>query len=113
MPRAAAAASSSSSAAEPQAEQQGWAAADLPLLLTGVRIVLVAPKTPANIGAVLRVAENFETHDVVVVAPRCDARGVEVAVTSCNSAVLGSMRVVDSLAEALAGCTGAPSERCL
>ena len=33
---------------------------ELPPLLTGVRIVLVSPKTPANIGAVLRVAENFE-----------------------------------------------------
>lgn len=33
---------------------------DLPLLLDGVRIVLVSPKTPANIGSVLRVAENFE-----------------------------------------------------
>lgn len=32
----------------------------LPLLLGGVRVVLVSPKTPANIGAVLRVAENFE-----------------------------------------------------
>jgi hypothetical protein len=33
---------------------------ELPLLLTGVRVVLVSPKTPGNIGAVLRVAENFE-----------------------------------------------------
>jgi tRNA G18 (ribose-2'-O)-methylase SpoU len=36
---------------------------ELPLLLDGVRVVLVSPKTPANIGSVLRVAENFEASD--------------------------------------------------
>lgn len=45
--------------AAPPASQRP-SAQDLPLLLDGVRIVLVSPKTPANIGAVLRVAENFE-----------------------------------------------------
>lgn len=45
----------------PQLQAQQLASEDeLPLLLSGVRIVLVAPKTPANIGAVLRVAANFE-----------------------------------------------------
>ena len=29
-------------------------------LLEGVRVVLVAPKTASNIGAVLRAADNFE-----------------------------------------------------
>lgn len=47
------------SAAELQ-QQQRADPAELPPLLSGVRIVLVSPKTPVNIGAVLRVAENFE-----------------------------------------------------
>ncbi|EFN56840.1 hypothetical protein CHLNCDRAFT_144422 [Chlorella variabilis] len=79
---------------------------ELPLLLTGVRVVLVSPKTPANIGAVLRAAENFEAHDVVVVDARCDARCGEVEVTSCNSHVMHSMRLVPTLADALADCSG-------
>ncbi|PRW50932.1 rRNA methyltransferase [Chlorella sorokiniana] len=54
----------------------------------------------------LRVAENFEAHDVVVVDPRCDARCDEVAVTSCFSPLLHRLRVVPSLADALADCTG-------
>jgi hypothetical protein len=41
-------------------QQEPTTADELPLLLTGVRIVLVSPKTPGNIGSVLRVAENFE-----------------------------------------------------
>ncbi|KAI3426975.1 hypothetical protein D9Q98_006919 [Chlorella vulgaris] len=79
---------------------------ELPLLLDGVRVVLVSPKTPANIGSVLRVAENFEAHDVVVVDPRCDPRSNEVDVTSCSSQVMQSMRVMPTLAAALADCTG-------
>lgn len=39
------------------------------LLLEGVRVVLVSPKTPANIGAVLRVAENFEVSCSCCVVP--------------------------------------------
>jgi tRNA C32,U32 (ribose-2'-O)-methylase TrmJ len=48
----------------------------------------------------------LQAHDVVVVDPRCDARCAEVAVTSCSSAVLHSMRVMPTLADALADCTG-------
>ncbi|KAL4444260.1 hypothetical protein ABPG75_011997 [Micractinium tetrahymenae] len=82
------------------------AAQDLPLLLDGVQVVLVSPKTPANIGAVLRVAENFEAHDVVIVDPRCDPRCGEVAKTSVLSPLVESLRVVPTLADALADCTG-------
>jgi tRNA C32,U32 (ribose-2'-O)-methylase TrmJ len=44
---------------------------------------------------------------VVVVDPRCDPRCDEVAVTSCSSAVMHSMHVVPTLADALADCAGA------
>lgn len=47
-----------------------------------------------------------QAHDVVVVDPRCDARCDEVAVTSCFSPLLKQLRVVPSLADALADCTG-------
>jgi tRNA/rRNA methyltransferase len=44
-----------------------------------MRVVLVAPKTPANIGAVARACANFETTDLWLVAPRCDPHDGEVA----------------------------------
>lgn len=52
----------------PQGQQQADPA-ELPPLLSGVRLILVSPKTPANIGAVLRVAENFEVRG----APLCSS----------------------------------------
>jgi tRNA/rRNA methyltransferase len=38
----------------------------------------VAPKTPANIGAVARVCANFEAPDLWLVAPRCDPQDGEI-----------------------------------
>ncbi|GFR45207.1 hypothetical protein Agub_g6602, partial [Astrephomene gubernaculifera] len=46
-----------------------------PLLLSDIRVVLVAPKHPANIGAVARACANFECLDLVLVAPRCTDTG--------------------------------------
>lgn len=43
---------------------------------------------------------------MVVVDPRCDPRSNEVDVTSCSSQVMQSMRVMPTLAAALADCTG-------
>lgn len=43
----------------------------------------------------------------MVVDARCDARCGEVEVTSCNSHVMHSMRLVPTLADALADCSGA------
>jgi tRNA C32,U32 (ribose-2'-O)-methylase TrmJ len=75
-------------------------------LLSDVRVVLVAPKTPSNIGAVARAAANFEALSLVIVAPRCelvpDGEAYKVA---CGSSVLDAARVVGTLAEALADTT--------
>ena len=93
-------------AAPSSAGQQQQHCQDLPELLGDVRVVLVAPKTPSNIGAVARACGNFEALDLVVVAPRCDPRDGEVFKIACGEAALSRMRVVDSLQEALADTTG-------
>ncbi|KAF8068431.1 BETAC-AD [Scenedesmus sp. PABB004] len=75
-------------------------------LLASCRVVLVAPKTAANVGAVARACANFECTDLVVVAPRCDPLAGEAWKVACGEAVLGRLRVVDGLADALADTTG-------
>lgn len=52
-------------------------------LLQSVRVVLVAPKTPANIGAVARVCANFEAPELWLVAPRCNPADGEIVKVSC------------------------------
>ncbi len=101
-----------SSPQQPQQQQQQQpqqAAAPgldaLPPLLSDVRVVLVAPKTPLNVGAAARACANFEALDLWVVAPRCDPLAGEAWKIACGDAVLSRARVVDSLQEALADCT--------
>ena len=82
---------------------------DPPPLLAGLRVVLVQPKSPENIGAACRALANFECSDLVVVAPRTatDPRSDgKVAAVACGDSVRGGMRVVATLEEALADCAG-------
>ncbi|WIA30566.1 hypothetical protein OEZ86_000649 [Tetradesmus obliquus] len=75
-------------------------------VLEQVRVVLVAPKTPANIGAVARACANFETTSLWVVAPRCDPYDGEVEKVACGPEVLKRMTVVDDLQQALSDTIG-------
>ncbi len=47
-------------------------------MLADLRVVLVSPKGPANVGAVARACANFETTSLVVVSPRCNPKDDQV-----------------------------------
>lgn len=73
--------------------------------LAGVRIVLVEPAGPLNVGATARVMKNFGLEHLVLVNPQCDrlsSEAMKMAVHAKN--ILESAVVVDSLLEALQGC---------
>ncbi|GIL89509.1 hypothetical protein Vretimale_1925 [Volvox reticuliferus] len=85
----------------------------LDLLLSNIRVVLVAPKHEANVGAVARACANFECLSLFLVAPRCSittggtgAGASEARKVSCGDTVLDRIVVTDTLAEALADTTG-------
>jgi TrmH family RNA methyltransferase len=69
-----------------------------------IRIVLVAPSHPGNIGAVARAMKNMALTSLVLVRPRQFPHPEASARASGADDVLAAARVVDSLAEALAGC---------
>jgi tRNA G18 (ribose-2'-O)-methylase SpoU len=75
-------------------------------LLHSLRVVLVAPKEPGNVGAAARVCANFEALDLVLVAPRCDPAADIVGRMACGDVVLKRLRVVQELEEALRDTTG-------
>jgi len=80
------------------AQQPASSTEELPLLLNGVRVVLVSPKTPANIGAVLRVAENFEV--------RASRGGRELL--ACLPANLLAIQALMLLQQSVASCVNLP-----
>jgi TrmH family RNA methyltransferase len=69
-----------------------------------IRIVLVAPSHPGNIGAAARAMKNMALSSLVLVRPREFPHPEASARASGADDVLAAARVVGSLGEALAGC---------
>jgi TrmH family RNA methyltransferase len=69
-----------------------------------IRIVLVAPSHPGNIGAAARAMKNMALTSLVLVQPREFPHPEATARASGAGDVLAAARVVGSLGEALAGC---------
>lgn len=73
--------------------------------LPNLRIVLDRPTGPANIGAVCRAMKNMGLSDLVLIAPKHPLDHPDAVAYSTHGVdVLEQARVVDSLAEGLAGC---------
>src|SRR5437763_8077 len=69
-----------------------------------IRIVLVAPSHPGNIGAAARAMKNMALGELVLVGPKQFPHAEASARASGADDVLQCARLVGSLAEALAGC---------
>ncbi len=73
--------------------------------LASVRIVLVAPAGPLNVGSVARVMKNFGLTQLVLVDSQCDPLGEEALQMAVHADdVLRAARRVETIPEALAGC---------
>lgn len=78
------------------------------LSLANIRIVLVEPAGPLNVGAVARVIKNMGLEQLVLVNPQCDPQSeaaLQMAVHAGD--VLAAAKTVSTLPEALEGCTRA------
>lgn len=69
-----------------------------------IRIVLVEPSHPGNIGAVARAMKNMALEDLVLVRPRQFPHSEATARASGADDILARARVVETMAEALEGC---------
>jgi TrmH family RNA methyltransferase len=69
-----------------------------------IRIVLVEPSHPGNIGAVARAMKNMGLEQLVLVAPRQFPHPEATARASGADDLLERARVVDSVSQALEGC---------
>jgi tRNA/rRNA methyltransferase len=76
--------------------------------LAHIRVVLVEPAGPLNVGSVARVMKNMGLGELVLVNPRCDRLSEEARLMAVRAAdVLEAAREVTTLAEALSGCVKA------
>lgn len=73
--------------------------------LDEVRIVLVQPIGPLNVGSVARAMKNMGLSHLVLVEPLCDYLGEQARLMAVHAQdVLEAAKVVATLPEALAGC---------
>lgn len=73
--------------------------------LANVRIVLVEPAGPLNIGAIARVMKNMGLQQLVLVNPHCDPLGPEARQMAVHAIdLLTTARIVPNLPTALQGC---------
>lgn len=96
----------------PAAQSEEWPPSSTrspppPPLSSRVRVVLVSPRTSANVGAACRASSNFGVDDLFVVAPRCDPRDDEASKLSRGVSSFQKFRVAADLAEALEGTAAA------
>ena len=71
---------------------------------SSIRIVLVEPSHPGNIGAVARAMKNMGLEQLVLVTPRQFPHSEALARASGADDVLENARVVATVTEAIAGC---------
>lgn len=73
--------------------------------LKRVRIILVEPAGPLNVGSVARVMKNMALNELILVKPHCDRFSDEARQMAVHGLdVLEQAQVVNSLPEALEGC---------
>ncbi len=75
--------------------------------MSALRIVLVRPKEPGNIGSSARAMKNFGLSELYLVAPQRPLTRHAFALASHAEDVLAGAVTVDTVAEALSGCTRA------
>jgi TrmH family RNA methyltransferase len=71
---------------------------------TLVRIVLIDPSHPGNIGSVARAMKNMALSDLVLVRPRSFPHAESIALAAGADDILAGARVVDSVEQAVADC---------
>jgi tRNA (cytidine32/uridine32-2'-O)-methyltransferase len=75
-----------------------------PMPLSAIRIVLVEPSHPGNIGAVARAMKNMALAELVLVRPKAFPNAEADARASGASDVLANARIAHSVIEAVADC---------
>lgn len=73
--------------------------------LAKIRIILVEPAGPLNIGSVARVMKNMGLSQLILVNPHCDPLGEEARKMAIHAAdILEMAQIVTSIPDALQGC---------
>jgi tRNA/rRNA methyltransferase len=75
------------------------------MAISEVKIILVEPAGPLNVGSVARVMKNFGLNQLILVNPQCDHVGDEAKLMAVRARdILETAVIVETLPQALQGC---------
>lgn len=77
----------------------------MPFILGRVRVILVQPQEPGNIGSAARVMKNFGLFELYLVDPQCELTRDAYALATHAADVVGDARIVATTLEAVADRT--------
>ncbi|MDD3000494.1 MAG: RNA methyltransferase [Candidatus Riflebacteria bacterium] len=72
-------------------------------LLDNIRIVLVEPQGPLNVGSVCRAMNNFGLHNLSIVRPGCELDNDAVKMAMHSTDILENAQITDNIPEAIKG----------
>ena len=72
---------------------------------SNLKVILVEPKGPLNVGCVARLCSNFEVHELRIVSPKCDIFSIEAKKMALKGQkFLDHCKIFDNLEKAIFDC---------
>tara|TARA_B100001109_G_scaffold240801_1_gene224393 strand:+ start:128 stop:880 length:753 start_codon:yes stop_codon:yes gene_type:complete len=72
---------------------------------SNLKVILVEPKGPLNVGCVARLCSNFEVHELRIVSPKCDIFSLEAKKMALKGQnFLDHCKIFDNLEKAIFDC---------
>jgi len=74
-------------------------------IFTNLKVVLVEPKGPLNVGSVARLCANFEVHELRIISPKCDLYSLEAKKMALKGQkYLDKCKIFNNLEQAIFDC---------
>ncbi len=74
-------------------------------IFLNLKVVLVEPKGPINIGSIARLCSNFQVDELIIVSPQCDIYSLEVKKMALKGQeYLDKCKIFNNLEEAIFDC---------
>ena len=72
---------------------------------TNLKVVLVEPKGPLNVGSIARLCANFEVHELRIISPKCDLYSLEAKKMALKGQkYLDKCKIFNNLEQAIFDC---------
>ena len=74
-------------------------------IFTNLKVVLVEPKGPLNVGSIARLCANFDVHELRIISPKCNLYSLEAKKMALKGQkYLDKCKIFNNLEQAIFDC---------